>query len=402
MVDTGDGRLDLRRQRARRPLRRIPRRAATLGSWTCVSTVATEHPVTGSCERCARRHDMLIPEPGSGDLDFERIRARFSWCAGCSRIVGRTCCWDGSSGLCPDCAALRERPNPSMTDVVLTRTALSGLTAAADAMGGLERRLQQQRVTDEEQASNAWEDAWLETGIGILRADGAVRAARTWGATASVTPADAQWLHGQLATLGATWEERYHAVADRLERVGLRIRALGAVGLPAATPPDASPEPERVPLPVGPTLSPVTRLPTREPAPVGAPPPAPVPSPPSEAAAVPSWPPSRRLPTARLDLPDQPVAVSQRRQPVRPAPPPRLPPSARPDLPAAWEGRPVLARPAVARRHAPMPARARTVGRQVVMVLLVLLALIGLVVTAALTVELLGFAAVSLRGPLGG
>ena len=53
----------------------------------------------------------------------------------------------------------------------------------------------------------------------------------------------------------------------------------------------------------------------------------------------------------------------------------------------------MLARPAVARRPTPAPAAERSVGRQVVIALLVLLAFIGLVVTAAVAVELFAFAA---------
>ena len=136
-----------------------------------------------------------------------------------------------------------------MTDVVLTRTALSGLSAATETMDGLERELLRLRVNDEEEGRSAWEDAWLETGIAIVRADSAVRTARSRGDESSLAPDDARWMRQQLGALGDRWEERYRAVADRLEGVGLRLHALGTLALPAAPPADPPPDRHRETIP---------------------------------------------------------------------------------------------------------------------------------------------------------
>ena len=395
-----------------------------------------ERPVTGSCERCARGHDLLIPEPGSGDLDFPRIGARFSWCAGCARVVGRTCCWDSSAGLCADCAALRAVPQRSLSDAVLARNALSGLTAATESMDALEERLHRLPVTDESEARNGWEDAWLEAGVVIVRAESAAEIASARGAAASVTPANTHWLTDELATLGAAWEDRRRAAADGLERTGLRIRSLGALTLPAAAPAASPAERQMVAVPVNRTLSPVTHLPVRETALVGARPSAP-PRPEPRAAAHPSAtprPPARARPggrpvaPARPDAaveqapgppaarrlarppglasvpppPAEPVVLDDRhrsRRPVRPAEPPprgrvarpvgavpsRPPRPARgaPPRPVAAAARPT---PAPAVRPSTMPRS----GRAAVVLTVALLALIGAVVAALSIADRLG------------
>ena len=294
-----------------------------------------ERPVTGFCERCARAHNLLIPVPGSGDLDFERIPARFSWCAGCDRIVGRICCWDGAAGLCPDCAALRAAQDSSLTDAVLSRSALSGLSAATDAATALGARLGQLTVSDDDQARNGWEDAWLETGIAIVRADHATETARRRGADASVTVADEEWLVRQLASRGGAWDERRQEVADRLEQVGLRIRALGAVAMPAATPEAAPAETRLLAVPMTREQSPAMQQPVREPASVGAQPTEVVPPGPMA-----PWPPGHRSTPPELGRPAQSVASSALHVLARPDPSPQSPTTPRPPT------RPIPLRPA--------------------------------------------------------
>jgi hypothetical protein len=392
--------------------------------------VANERPVTGSCERCARGHDLLIPEPGSGDLDFQRIVARFGWCAGCDRVVGRTCCWDVSAGLCPDCAALRAAQEPSLTDAVLTRNALFGLSAATESLNSLGRRLRRLPVTDEERARNGWEDAWLEAGVLIVRADSAADTAHGRGAAASVTPSDEQWLTDQLATRGAAWDKHDRAVADRLERVGLRIHALGALALPVATPAAPPPERQLVPVPVTRTLSPVTHLPVREPASVGARAPARtpsgVPAPPAVAPRPPARRPSSTQPDGRIrrdaavarqvaippaappqpspsprSRPAQPVppaqrvVVVQRAVPVRPAEPPHRASAPQP-------GRPVLPRPVARPQPAPRPSAASSGGPWAVALLVALLTVIGAVVVVMAAIDRLGGAAEPSSGAVAG
>ena len=403
-----------------------------------VTNAASERPVTGSCERCGRGHDLLIPEPGSGNLDFARIGARFRWCAGCGRTVGRACCWERGAGLCPDCAALRFAEDPSLTDVVLTRTALSGLLAATDAMKALVGQLPGQGVADEGRARGAWEDAWLEAGIGIVRAEGATRTARRRGMAASVTRDDRRWLNDQLESHGASWDGRQRAVADALERVGLRLRALAARARAADAPTVPSPEPALVPVPMSDAEPAAARLDAREAAPVDVRPPArpgprdrepqtemePAPHP--GPAAVAPWPPSKAAARAELDILGPPVAGGGRRSlGARLEPAPRLPRSARAAVAPDWEGRPVLARSTSARpapawpplaptrppatpRWAPeaptrpSAGRERAVGPQAVIVILVLLAFIGLVVTAAVVVQLFGVAAASAPAAVSG
>jgi hypothetical protein len=358
-----------------------------------VTSVTKERPVTGFCERCARAHNLLIPVPGSGDLDFERIPTRFSWCAGCDRIVGRTCCWDGAAGLCPDCAALRAAEHSSLTDAVLSRSALSGLSAATDAATVLEARLGQLTISDDDQARNGWEDAWLETGIAIVRADQATETARRRAAEASVTAADRESLVGQLASRGGAWQERRQEVTERLEQVGLRIRALGAVAAPAAATPMAAPAASRlVAVPMTRARSPVTQQPVREPASVGARPAETVPaqsvaplalrvlarpdaSPP---ASTTSPPPTRPIPLrparpASKDLPARRVVLALRNLETNGAEPP-----ARPSKPATS-----VQVTAVAPSPAPRPAGAPRISRRAVILLAAVLTMIGAVVVLA-------------------
>lgn len=184
----------------------------------------TERPVTGSCERCGRAHDLLIPEPGSGDLHIQRIAARFAWCAGCDRLVGLSCCWDGGAGLCADCATALGRQE--LTDESLTRGALGAIASAAVSLAAVEARLRKMPVRNEDRARNAWEDAWLEAGALIVRATSAARVVRRRGPPASDGAMD------RLATLGATWAARSRSMDDRLHRVGLRIHALSVMAAP--------------------------------------------------------------------------------------------------------------------------------------------------------------------------
>jgi hypothetical protein len=409
-----------------------------------VTSVTKGRPVTGFCERCARANSLLIPVPGSGDLDFERIPARFSWCAGCDRIVGRTCCWDGAAGLCPDCAALRAAQESSLTDAVLARNALSGLSAATDAATALGARLGQLTASDDDQARNGWEDAWLETGIAIVRADHATETARRRGAEASATAADEEWLARELASRGGAWHDRRQEVADRLEQVGLRVRALGAVALPAA-PPMATPAESRlVAVPMTRADSPITQQPVREPPSVGArptevEPPSRTLEPGGPARAV--RPPGRRTTSPELGRPAQSVAPSAlhvlARPDASPPAPTTSPPSTRPiplrprrpvsrDLPA---GRVVLAlrsletngaEPPVrdrARRSTPAnsvramavapspalrPAGAPRVSRRAVILLAALLTVIGAVVLVLAAMDRLGGTAERASGGLAG
>jgi hypothetical protein len=181
-----------------------------------------ERPVTGSCERCRRAYDLLIPEPGLGDLHLERITARFGWCAGCDRLVGQRCCWVGDADLCADCAAAVSTPGASVTKVSLTGSALHAIAAAASSLAGAEARLGELPVRDVDRARSAWEDAWLEAGALTVRAESAARLVRRRAGSGSGAS-------GRFAALATTWKARSRAMDDRLRDVGRRIRAPSAV-----------------------------------------------------------------------------------------------------------------------------------------------------------------------------
>jgi hypothetical protein len=186
-----------------------------------------ERPVTGSCERCRQAHDLLIPEPGLGDLHPERITTRFAWCAGCDRLVGRRCCWVADADLCSDCAAAASMAGGSATDASLTGNALRAIAAATSSLAGAEARLGELPIRDEDRARNAWEDAWLEDGALTVRAESAARLVRRHAGSGSGAS-------GRLAALVTTWQARSRAMDNRLRDVGRRIRAPSAVDAPSA------------------------------------------------------------------------------------------------------------------------------------------------------------------------
>ena len=205
-----------------------------------------ERPVTGSCERCRQDHDLLIPEPGLGDLHLERIAERFGWCAGCDRLVGRRCCWVGDAALCAECSADVSTPGSSLTDASLTRDAFNAIAAAATSLAAAEARLGELPVHDEDRARNAWEDAWLEVGALTVRAECAASVVRRLEAGQPDGP------HDRLAVLGAEWTVRSHAMTGCLRRVGLRIRARAADPAPSFTvPPDGVANDRAAPGPSG-------------------------------------------------------------------------------------------------------------------------------------------------------
>ncbi len=365
--------------------------------------MVNERPVTGFCERCRQAHELLIPEPGLGDRDFQRIGARFCWCAGCGRVVGRTCCWDGSAGLCPDCMALRAAKDPSLTDAVLTRNALSALSAATDAVAGLEARLGRLTVSEDDVTRNAWEDAWLEMGIAIVRADHATDTARRRGAEASVTSDDQEWLTRQLASRGGAWDARHRAVVDRVERVGTRIHALGTVDLPAATPMAPAEDSRLVAVPMTRASSPVRPQPVGDRALVGArqsvtaaaltvlarpdaPPPAPDVSPPTRPIPV------RPARPAQKDLPARRVVLALRDLETNGA---ALSVHDRRPTPAAKE-RAVAVVPA-----RPRPAEAPRISRRAGILLAAVLTMIGAFAVALAAIDRLGGIAEPAPGALG-
>jgi hypothetical protein len=184
--------------------------------------VIGERPVTGSCERCRQDHDLLIPEPGLGDLHLERIAERFGWCAGCDRLVGQRCCWVADAALCADCSTDLTTPGSSLTDASLTSNALNAIAAAASSLAAAEARLGELPVRDEDRARNAWEDAWLEVGTLAVKTDSAARAVRR-RASDSDDAAD------RFAALATTWKARGGAMDDRLRDVGRQIQALKVV-----------------------------------------------------------------------------------------------------------------------------------------------------------------------------
>jgi hypothetical protein len=190
--------------------------------------VIGERPVTGSCERCRQDHDLLIPEPGLGDLHLERIAERFGWCAGCDRLVGQRCCWVADAALCAGCSTDLTTPGSPLTDASLTNNALNAIAAAASSLAAAEARLGKVPVRDEDRARNAWEDAWLEAGALVVRADSAARVVRRRRQSDSDDAAD------RFAALTKTWKARGDAMDDRLRDVGRRIQALSVVAAPRA------------------------------------------------------------------------------------------------------------------------------------------------------------------------
>jgi hypothetical protein len=174
---------------------------------------------------------LLIAEPGSGDLHLDRVGALFAWCAGCNRLVGRSCCWVAGADVCADCAVAVAEPNSELTDAALGDAALSAIATATRSLAETEGTLRRVSLRDAEGARNAWEDAWLEAGALTARADSAARVVRRRAAPTPDAPID------RLAALGTGWLAGRRAMDDRLQRVGLRIRALDDV----AAPPDTLP-----------------------------------------------------------------------------------------------------------------------------------------------------------------
>ena len=186
-----------------------------------------ERPVTGSCERCRQGHDLLIPEPGLGDLHLERVAERFGWCAGCDRLVGQRCCWIGDAALCADCSSDLTTPGSTLSDASLTSNALNAIASAASSLAAAEARMGELPVRDEDRARNGWEDAWLDAGALAVRAGSAARVVRRRGQGDS-DDAD------RFAALATTWKARSGAMEGRLQDVGRRIRALGVAAAPRA------------------------------------------------------------------------------------------------------------------------------------------------------------------------
>lgn len=135
-----------------------------------------ERRATGYCERCAQRLDLLIPEPGSTDLELRRVEDLIRFCAGCSRYVGRACCWRPDDAACADCAAgvVSVKDNGGTgTDAVGSGAMRVLAEAPAELTEVEEHAAASAAAADRDRAVDAWEDAWLEAGTLSARVDSA-------------------------------------------------------------------------------------------------------------------------------------------------------------------------------------------------------------------------------------
>lgn len=184
-----------------------------------------QRPVVGSCELCARRFDLLIPDPSSGELDFRRIEALFRHCASCGRYVGRACCWNPTTVMCIRCGAKPSLFEPApAADLVAPRRVLRDLSAALTGLSELEERIGWSTNGDLDPALNAWEDAWLATGMLMTRVDSDRDAvAKQLREPSPASRTGVREVDAELRRLLVAYEGQSRSVARRLAATGQEL-----------------------------------------------------------------------------------------------------------------------------------------------------------------------------------
>jgi hypothetical protein len=230
-----------------------------------------ERPATGSCERCGRAYALLIPEPGSGSLNLDRIAAQVGWCAECGRFVGRACCV-AQRGACSACANAPtvgpgDGEGAPLAELAAARGAIRLLDGLMPHVASVEEMLA--RTDDEEltAALSAWEDAWLAAGQLHVRIEsGKSAAVRHLQAASGAEPDRTRDLEQEFGTVLGWVEGEWHRTIVSLAEAGRRLRARHGAARPAA--PAAAP-----PLAAAPAPSPMstTPMPTAVPEAVPAP-----------------------------------------------------------------------------------------------------------------------------------
>lgn len=289
-----------------------------------------DEPVTRSCEQCGRRHALLVPEPGSGDLALRRITALLGWCAECGRLVGRDCCW-GPDRSCARCALARAASGDAeggFAALGAARAAVRQLDGMSAQFSSVEEAIAATAVRGPG-ALVAWKDSWLAAGVLRARIDGSSDAARSWlRALPSSEQERASELYEELLGVEASLETRWQSIEAALSVAGERLAKRPGVRRPVdaapagrarATPP--APVAVAIPIPISEPDRAIIRVR----------PSAPANSPVQPVAA------SIRAPVASLDRPTRMAAVSA---PIRSRPPAQhvlptvIPAAARPDAAA--------------------------------------------------------------------
>lgn len=212
----------------------------------------SERPVTGSCERCARRFDLLIPEPGSRDLDFNRIEALFRYCGHCGRLVGRACCWDPAARACHSCRArvVDGARAGSAGELAVARGELRAIDDAIVRLADIDARLASlegragDARTRADDPLDAWEDAWLATGALMSRVESLGEAVAARLTAPPVAPSAAQQMRAELRRRATVYEARVRRLSDHLVRLGRSLRRS------RTAPPAPTDEEQRVPVPI--------------------------------------------------------------------------------------------------------------------------------------------------------
>jgi hypothetical protein len=194
----------------------------------------SERPVTATCQRCAQTFDLLIPEPGSRNLHFNRIESMLRFCGHCGRYVGRTCCWDAATQRCRSCAgSVLGRPDETVAargELREIDEAIVGLTAVDDLVESLDASLSRADPRAEREPPSAddpldaWEDAWLETGALISRVESLEDAVAAHAAAPTVGSGIAQQIRGELRRREALYEARRNRLAEHLVGLGAHLQ----------------------------------------------------------------------------------------------------------------------------------------------------------------------------------
>ena len=214
-----------------------------------------ERPVTGSCEQCGRTYALLIPGPGSGGPQLQRVRNAFGWCINCRQFVGRACC-RGAGRRCIQCeqanpAAEPDREAGGFAALAAARAAIRHLDGAAAEFSKVEDMLDAVGSADAAAAIGAWDDAWLAAGTLDTRLDSMREATvALLGALPSDEAERALELEQELGAVMESHSARWRSIIDRLVEAGRRLPASPAPETLLPAPP-ASPSP-------GPTLAPTS------------------------------------------------------------------------------------------------------------------------------------------------
>lgn len=225
-----------------------------------------DQSVTGSCQQCGRKYALRVPEPGSGDLELQRVAEVFGWCVECGELVGRACCW-GSALTCARCAEARATAGDTKSGFAAlgaARAAVRQLDGTGAGFAAVEDAVAGTLGARPNAAVGAWQVTWVVAGALRARIDRATDAATWW--VRAIPPAEVERgaeLEEELGIVAASLEGRWGSLTEVITEAGRRIarrrahnerrRRLGLADgaaeptpLPAAVDADAAPRPDTV------------------------------------------------------------------------------------------------------------------------------------------------------------